>query len=88
MVKKESIGGIESSNTVAFHWVSCDSLSLAEPLLDKKKKFFFFLGSAINIGCESSPFWPSNSILMRFLFINFHIKIGRLYPRPTAHFCK
>lgn len=39
----------------------------------KRKSFFLLLGSAIKVGCESSPFWPLDSILMRFLFIIFQI---------------
>ena len=59
IVNKELRGGV-----VAFHWLSCDSLSLAELLLGKKKSFFL-LGSAIHIGHESSPFWPPDSVLSK-----------------------
>ena len=41
---------------MAFHWLSCDSLSLVELLPSKKKAFFFLLGSAIVIGLKSSLF--------------------------------
>ena len=44
LLNKESIGGIER-RIVAFHWLSCDSFSLAEFLPSKKRKSFF------------SPFW-------------------------------
>ena len=44
---------------MAFHWPSCDGLSLAEFLPGKKRKSFFsLLGSAIFRGQESAPFWP------------------------------
>ena len=40
--------GLGVPSLVAFSWLSCDSLSLAELLLSQKRKSFFFpLGSAI-----------------------------------------
>jgi len=48
--------------------------SLAESL---PRQFFFCLsGSAVVIGCESSPFWSSYSIELLLLFINFYIAIS------------
>lgn len=59
---------------VAFHWLSCDGFSLAE-LGDPEEEVFLLLkelllSSAIKVGHESSPFWPLDFNLMRFLFIN------------------
>ena len=50
-------------SVVAFHCLSCDSLSLAELLAGQEEEVFFLLGSAMVNTCESSPFWPLNSIL-------------------------
>ena len=48
---------------VAFHWLSWDSLSLAELLLGKKRKSVFLLALAIILGGESSPSGFPDSIL-------------------------
>ena len=59
---------------VAFYWLSCDGLSLADLLPGKERKSFFsLLDCVITIEYKSFPFWPLDSILMKFLFINFYI---------------
>lgn len=50
---------------VAFHWLSCASLPWAE--LAGQEEEVFLSGSPFNVGHESSPFWPPDSILIRFL---------------------
>lgn len=56
---------------MAFHWLGGDSLSLAELLLGKKRKsFFFLLDSAIILRCENSPLSLS-FVQLRFLLIDF-----------------
>ena len=63
--EKEVVRAIVSKESLSFYWLSCDCLSLAELLAgNKKESFFFLLGSALVIGCESCPFWSSNSILI------------------------
>ena len=47
-------------SVVAFRWPCCDSLSLA--ITGQEEEVFFLLGSAMVNTCESSPFWPLNSI--------------------------
>lgn len=50
---------------VAFHWLSLDSLSLAELLPGQEEKAFLLpVGSAIAIGHESAPFWPTNYLVL------------------------
>ena len=72
-VNKESTGGTETSSIVASHWLSCDDLLLAEFLVGKKRKSsFFLLGFIVIEGCEGSPFWPHDSILIEIMLINFH----------------
>ena len=56
---------------MAFHWLSCDRLSLAELLASQEGEVFLLPGGlSMDLGSESLPFWPSDSNLMRFLFIN------------------
>ena len=60
-------------------WEGCckqrtSDFSLAESL--PRRLFFPLPGSAVVIGCESSPFWSSYSIELLLLFINFHIAIS------------
>ena len=63
---KESESAVVNKESVAFHWLSFDSVSLAELWPGKKRKSFFFrLVSAIREH-ESSPFWTPNSILIVF----------------------
>ena len=38
--------------------------------IKKGKSFFFLLAFAMEVGHESSPFYPPDSNLMRFLFLN------------------
>ena len=75
---KSPFGGIESLKhgwfffffcMVAFYWLSCDGLSLAELLSSKKRE----MGFAIIMGCESSPFWPPDS------------KVAQLYLTQRPH---
>ena len=54
-------------------WVVTVSHWLSFLLVKKRKSSFSLLGSAINIGHENSPFWPPDSNLMMFPFVNFHI---------------
>ena len=65
MVNKDSIGGVESLKcSVAFHWLSCDGLSLADLLPSKKRGFsFLLLGCAVIVGCEKFLFWIPNYFL-------------------------
>ena len=56
---------------VALHWLTCRSVLLAELLASQEDEVL--LESTIDVGCESSPFWPPDSTLMRILFTNFHI---------------
>lgn len=36
-----------------------------------EESFFFPLHSALVMGHKACPFWPPNSLLLRFMFINF-----------------
>ena len=38
----------------------------------RKKSFFFLLAFVIPWHVRAPPFWPPDSTLMRFVFINFH----------------
>ena len=69
---KRKLGGLQWTKSpleelrfwsiVAFYWLSCDSVSLAELLPGKRRKFFFLLlDSAISIEYERSSFWSPNS---------------------------
>ena len=67
---------------VSFHWLNCDCLSLAEFSTGKGKIFLLLLVLSRVTFCwrpkllvlhDSSPFWPSDCILVRFHLINFHI---------------
>ena len=51
--KRELERGILNKKYSAFPWLS---------LCQEKKMTFFFMGSAIVAGCESSPFWFFKSI--------------------------
>ena len=62
--KQSPLEELRVHSIVAVHWLSYDSLLLAELLTGKKRKsFFFLLGSAMVVGHESSPFWPPDWIL-------------------------
>ena len=39
---------------MAFHWQSCECLSLAESLPGEKRESFFL---PVGLGCERSPLW-------------------------------
>lgn len=52
-----------SKQSLAFHWLSCDCVQLAELLLGKKRESFFLLDSDTVTGCESSPFWSSDYLI-------------------------
>lgn len=58
---------------MVFHWLNCDSLSLAELFQGNKRKSVFLLGCASSIVHEHSPFWPPDSVLIEvsslFIFI-------------------
>ena len=45
------------------HWLSWNSLSLADLLSGKKRTFFFLLGSTIIVGFESSPPWSPHYLI-------------------------
>ena len=68
---KRKLGGPLETKTccvVAFHWLDCDSLSLAE-LLAYQEEEDFLLPVGLCYRCRA---WLPNSNLKRFLFINFH----------------
>ena len=55
-VNKEELEELRVQNIIAFHWLSCDYLSLVELLTSKKRKsFFFLLDAAIGLGHEDHP---------------------------------
>lgn len=57
---------------MVFHWLSPDSLSLAELWPGKKRKsFFFFLGSAVVLGLKKPHSRLLTSIWLTFPLINF-----------------
>ena len=73
------------------YWLICDSVSLAECLLGKKRtSFFFLLGSSLVVRHES--FWSPNSIWLKLLFNTFLLgeqseKIQNYWQsRETIHF--
>ena len=69
---------------IAFHWLSCDSLSLATQLPGKEKIFLppaslpastsLPVGICVDLSgvCMRPRIWPPDSILVRFPFNNFH----------------
>uniref|UniRef100_A0A8C6FCQ3 Tight junction protein 1 n=1 Tax=Monodon monoceros TaxID=40151 RepID=A0A8C6FCQ3_MONMO len=69
--KQSPLEELRVRSVVVFHWLNCDSLSLAEFLAGKKRKSFFLLGSANSTVHECSPFWPPNSIFFFFTFLFF-----------------
>ena len=55
VAEKNPLEELRVKNRVTFHWLSYDSLSLAELLPGKKRKFLFFLlDSATIVGHEHS----------------------------------
>ena len=54
--KKEAGSAIVNKESMAFHWLSRDCLSLDELWPGEKRKSFFLLGSAVCIGHESPLF--------------------------------
>ena len=69
---------------IAFHWLSCESLSLATQLPGKEKIFLppaslpastsLSAGICVDLSrvCMRPHIWPPDSILVRFPFIHFH----------------
>ena len=58
VAEKNPLQELRVKNRVTFHWLNYDSLSLAELLPGKKRKFFFFQwGATVVVGPRSSPFW-------------------------------
>ena len=65
MVVKSSLTELKVGTRVAFHWLSRDSLSLAEVWPGKKRKSYIILpGSTLVVGHENCPFCPPNSTLI------------------------
>ena len=60
--RKSLLEELRGPSMVAPHWLSCDSLLLAEPLSGKKWSLFP-IGSAAFLGHESSRFWPHDSLI-------------------------
>lgn len=56
VAEKNPLEELRVKNRVTFHWLNYDSLSLAELLPGKKRKFFFFQWDAtVVVGPRSSP---------------------------------
>lgn len=62
---------------VAFHWLSWDSVSLAELLAGQEEEVFLLpVGLCYQLRAGKFSLFPFDLSLMRFLFINFHRIIG------------
>ena len=81
--KKREVFNREGVAGGAFHWLSCDSLSLATQLPGKEKIFLppaslpastcLPVGTCVDLTgiCMRPHIWPPDSIFVRFPFIHF-----------------
>ena len=67
----------ELQSIVAFHWLSYESLSLAELLAGKRGSHFWLMDSTIIVGQKSSLFWPPDYLNWCFcLFILTRVRMS------------